>query len=130
MGADLIIEYIYTKQKLDFTKENSFFWSRMRKAYHKRLESIAKKDPGYTDFEAETGVGLDNESAHALIDEAIDTLKDMPRDLTWIRVGEYTVFITGGMSWGDTPTDSCDILYKFTTLFPYTLLEDVLKDVK
>jgi len=36
--------------------------------------------------------------------EGIDD--DRWRDLTWITVGPYKVYVSGGMSWGDSPTES------------------------
>lgn len=32
------------------------------------------------------------------------------RDLTWIKVGPWTIWLTGGMSWGDAPTESWGML--------------------
>jgi hypothetical protein len=30
------------------------------------------------------------------------------RDVSWTEFGEYKLYYTGGMSWGDTPTDAFD----------------------
>ncbi len=32
------------------------------------------------------------------------------RDLTWSQFAGWTVYITGGLSWGDTPTDCCEAI--------------------
>ncbi len=42
--------------------------------------------------------------------EAIGNLSESPRDLTTIDVPGYSILVTGGMSWGDSPTESFDDL--------------------
>jgi len=36
------------------------------------------------------------------------------RDVSWIDVGPYTIYLTGGMSWGDPPTDATEIFDRLT----------------
>ena len=43
-----------------------------------------------------------------IIDETIVDISSMPRDVTYCKVGKRWALITGGMSWGDSPSDSYD----------------------
>ena len=38
------------------------------------------------------------------------------RDMTTFYVGEYLVLLTGGLSWGDSPTELSDIIWSFERL--------------
>lgn len=43
------------------------------------------------------------------------------RDLTWSQFAGWTVYITGGLSWGDSPTDCCEAI---TSLQDTGILEE------
>jgi len=40
--------------------------------------------------------------------DLVDILSDEPRDCGYYKVGNRWSFITGGVSWGDSPSDSFD----------------------
>ncbi|MCZ7607583.1 MAG: hypothetical protein M5U25_16255 [Planctomycetota bacterium] len=63
-----------------------------------------------------------NELARAKLHEAVDAMRGFihRRDVGWLyREGE-TIFLTGGMSWGDTPTE----LYRVFDLLGLTGLDE------
>lgn len=131
MGQDLIIDYISVKHKLThgIDGEDKAFWSKLRKAYHGKLGKFSKKQ--YEDLEAETGTNIDKVSATAIVEEVFDILGGCARDVAWIVIPAkepITIFITGGMSWGDDPTDSFHTFNTFNTLFPYNFIDDVLDE--
>lgn len=55
-----------------------------------------------------------------LIEEFFDSIDG--RDCMSINFPERTIIISGGMSWGDAPTDSYDTIYRFG-LLPQPLLK-------
>ena len=44
------------------------------------------------------------------------------RDTTWLYTGKYQIWVSGGMTWGDSPTNSYDKINKFSNL-PVRLLK-------
>ena len=56
------------------------------------------------------------------IDLVFNALTNFRRDVSWFNHKGDRIFITGGMSWGDTPTNACNIFEQF-----YTLPTKVLK---
>jgi len=112
MGADLIMEAIFVDERWTFEE-----------AVEQMLEEIDKTHP--TDFDTfieyvmheEWDIEyLDDKKTKQLKDKAKEVVKKMeeiitgqPRDLTWINHKGHVIYLTGGMSWGDSPTDSfCD----------------------
>ena len=104
MGADLCLEYVTIKQS---KKPN---WAKGL-AKIKALEKKYKTNPEEFPVDEDT-FGPEADGA-----EVIDILKSdfiefkegikklQRRDLTRITVGPYYAYITGGMSWGDEPTN-------------------------
>lgn len=104
MGSDLCLEYVTIKKskKPDWAKGQAFL---------KAIEKKFKADPDNFKVDEDTfGPEADGQ-------EVIDLLKSdfiefrngikklQRRDLTCITVGPYYVYLTGGMTWGDDPTD-------------------------
>lgn len=57
----------------------------------------------------------------------LDPLECGARDMTWIRHGKYTVYLAGGMSWGDSPGETYEEFYRFNTLFyQYNYIDECL----
>ena len=50
---------------------------------------------------------------------ALDVLLDGPRDVADAQFGGRRYWVTGGMSWGDSPTDSFDAVCVFDSLHLY-----------
>jgi hypothetical protein len=104
MGADLCLEYVTIKQskRPDWAKGL---------AKIKALENKYKKDPESFEIDEDTfGPDVDGDDIIDLLKSDFIELKQgvmklQRRDLTRITVGTYYAYITGGMTWGDDPTD-------------------------
>ena len=126
MGSDLAIEYIAVKHELSFVNcGNEPFWDKLKLALHSRIEAMNFEEVS-DEIEADLGIPVDKANAHKLVDIILSRLQSNPRDIGWIKVGTYTVFLTGGMSYGDSPTDSFDDFQMFNELFPQEFIDDVL----
>jgi hypothetical protein len=55
-----------------------------------------------------------------LLVEAIDYIhNEQPRDITWIHdpdLGDRPIILTGGMSWGDDPTESYQQIMRYGSI--------------
>lgn len=125
MGADMMVEYIVVRGKP--TKRE---WKQIEKAHYKKLKAMSNVDlqSWYQEVRGEIVDITNTNSVMLLRDEAetvtkltLHDLQDNPRDVTWIKIpthnGFITVFLTGGMSHGETPTDSMNLWYSFNTLY-------------
>lgn len=63
------------------------------------------------------------ELLHVLGGAIIDALEDAwdGRQITWLTVADYRIYVTGGLSWGDYPTEAAAIFW-FTDLLPVTVM--------
>ena len=130
MGADLILQDIAIRHK-----PTAAFWNKLGKALDKKVDEMSFKElKAWAD---EIGSYDDVEDlrieAHGVIKTALDDLRHPCRDMTWITLpnndGLITVYLAGGMSWGDTPGESYDELYKLSTLFnDYRFIDEVLEE--
>lgn len=128
MGADIILADVRVRHKITHSDKDKPFWDKLRKAYLDKAKKFTQKD--FDALEAEEGYSFDRDKVNELIDTMIDCLADNSRETTWIREGGVTIYITGGMSWGDDPTEDFRTFDNFTKLFPYEYVDDVLKDSK
>jgi hypothetical protein len=105
MGADLIVTGAWAPvgRKMD------------RDAAYRTVGALEEGD--MAQLEEETGEAY--ESLAALRESLLVSLKEFEsvwtgeayaRDMAGIEVGQYSVLLTGGMSWGDTPTESYDVI--------------------
>jgi len=116
MGADLIISYVvvYKGTNLKQQKKN------MLEAVKKLKTKDMKKFENY--YETKCGGGIPNsiedikKDIIETINETFNAIIDGYRDVTWIKHKDDTIYISGGMSWGDTPTESCDRFNLFCNL--------------
>ena len=73
----------------------------------------------YEDFYCEPELSSDNirKKAIEVIEQTLcyETLYER-RDVTYFEIRDVTLFITGGMSWGDSPTDIFDTFRLFNEL--------------
>jgi len=76
------------------------------------VELSDEKDPSSLS-EEEHDKELAKEVREDILEACLEILRDAdePRDTSTIRFPgmKYDVLISGGMSWGDMPTDSCDL---------------------
>lgn len=113
MGADLLVQSVVFGYKdiakIPYTEiENEL----LRRAKNMRLSKEKLEDVygAFGDAPPETTQDA-RDDLQVVIQQFFECLDW--RDVTWIRVTDKIVFITGGMSWGDTPTDSYDRFWKF-----------------
>jgi len=140
MGADLLLQDIVIRQK-----PTKIFFNKLQKVLDKKVKMMTKEALAAWDDEI-TGNHDDTETladlrvkALAVIQTGINDLRGPCRDMTWITlpIGKrkdnekeyYTVYLAGGMSWGDSPGESYEELYKLNMLFAdYRYLDEVFDD--
>lgn len=116
MGADMTIEDVCIRHD-----PTSDFWEALKTAL---INKIKKESISASQLKVNTKV----------ITDAIEILENNPRDVTWIRLPDsngsmITIYLTGGMSYGDSPTDSLDIFHDLYELFPeYRYIDEVLDE--
>ena len=121
MGADFIIAI--TEKPREGTKE----------MWRDRISALTVTDMEQLDAEccplipAEFDLGeIDN--AESLIrefaDDLVDTIYDLAwknpgRESAWLNLNGTTYIASGGMSWGDSPTDTYDYIVAWETITEY-----------
>lgn len=146
MGADLILQDITIRHK-----PTKVFWNKLEKALIKKVNAMTKDELAGWDDEI-TGNHDDTEeledmriTAYGVIETAINDMRGSCRDMTWITLPipcsigtassvdkqwtlQYTVYLAGGMSWGDSPGETYEDFYKFNMLFAdYRYIDEVLE---
>lgn len=144
IGADLILQDIVIRQK-----PTKAFFNKLQKALNKKVKMMTRDALAAWDDEV-TGNHDDTEKlsdlrvkALAVIQTGINDLRGPCRDMTWITLPKdgmdlknkenrlFTIYLAGGMSWGDSPGESYEELYKLNMLFPdYRYLDEVFDDDK
>lgn len=114
MGADLIVNFVSIKRgkKINW-KRGLKTISRLKNLWYKEL----KKNPEFVPDEDVFGEGkIDIERAIEILKSDLIDLKagvlQNRRDMTMISVGPYNIFISGGQTWGDDPTDLFSSLHR------------------
>lgn len=113
MGADLLIAAVW------IDPEKGADWDGLKKRIKESTLSELKDVTLYTEDEK-----LDGDDAYlAYVKETLleyteairkyITGEDWARDITTMRIGKYMVLITGGMSWGESPTEFSDAIWEF-----------------
>lgn len=134
MGADLILQDIIIRQK-----PTKAFWDKLEKALDKKIDKMSEDELKGWDDEVSCGSSDDveelREEAHSVVTTALSDLRDPCRDVTWISLAiphskdVWYIYLTGGMSWGDDPSDSYSDFYKLNMLFPdYRFIDEVLDE--
>ena len=102
MGADMFISALATRRGTDLD------WDAAEPAIcaldRQELERIAD----------ELGWGDDGDVAaqlRAAVQAAREALTGGSRELAILRVGDWDIYLTGGLSTGDTPTDLFDVFW-------------------
>lgn len=124
MGADLIISYLIFNddERLMDVKER---W--MEKINNLTMDD---KENIIDYYEETTGVWHEQENIDInlddvkkdfkkIVDAVFDGIMTGYRDITSIVHRGEIIFLTGGLSWGDSPTDSFDNFYKINLLKDY-----------
>lgn len=114
MGADMCIMSICSKPNIDLNKAQEQMVARLKErgGLTAEEESQVEDEYGYSDF--------DTAGAEETIKEFCSCIGD--RDTAELNFPERTIYLTGGMSWGDDPTDSYDKFMRFSYL-PADILE-------
>ena len=119
MGADLILTYfcVPAKSDMNMLRGKIHKYLATRKMSEKDMYELMERGY-YEDFD------FGEEDTRLLFREIVNDLFNAieERDVTWIDLKGKTMWITGGMSWGDTPTESYSVFEKFNSL-PYDILE-------
>ena len=113
MGADFLVDYLWIKQphtpnwlaakeEIELLSDKqladwceNYFWS------------LFIEDPASDAIRSEL---------FALNSEIEEIWLNVPRDCLILDVGPYAILITGGMSWGDEPTESYTTIAKWSAL--------------
>jgi hypothetical protein len=115
VGADLLVTFLAVKRG---NEENEGLtavavpdWVAMRRRVLTLSEAELNAHPEscITDGKTEEEIARNmREQLFEDIDLLETAIEDGWREVTWIRVGGYDVWLTGGMSYGDSPTDLFD----------------------
>lgn len=116
MGADLIVEWVIVKEDiiLDEAKEKMLKAVNNLTEIDEEIRSYYKETTG--EFQQEYKIDNVKSDFTEIINYVFDSIKQGYRDITWIKHKGEILYITGGMSWGDNPTDSYDYFYRFNYL--------------
>lgn len=123
MGADFLLAYL---PYCDVTEERG-------KVLNDIVNGLSEKDiedvGNWTSWE-------DLVEAKEVIQDYIETYKDNNfsgrRDVTWLTLGGCRYYFSGGMSWGDSPTDAYDVIMILSQISPIfdTLEKWCREDIK
>lgn len=116
MGADLILAHIWTTKP-----DSELDWDAARSAIEALTVDDVDSESHYSWNDAEVptddeeflskkvrpGVRNDLEEFKSLWQAS---LSNLPRDADMCTMGPVRALITGGMSWGDSPTETWDLL--------------------
>lgn len=123
MGADLILGWLWTTQPeaIDFDKAKATIESAFNTLGDTKpsAEFLKRWDPGevFEYYDDDDGIG-----ARAIRDYLLDdtetlrrywTEEEYARDFDKAQLGPVTALITGGMSWGDSPTETFDLIARW-----------------
>jgi hypothetical protein len=106
MGADLILASLAIRSEREPDWQGGYAWIRDTPAAELR-------EAADHSYENSVGEPLDELTAHELrswlrgrLDEVRAAIENGYRDVDWLSVDGYRLYVTGGMSWGDNPTES------------------------
>lgn len=120
MGADLIIQFVVFKGKLSEEERQKRLIARIKKATKEELEYYFNEDGYYSEGEIEDMKLSEKRNKHIeIVNNFFNSLGY--RDVSSIQHKGETLMVTGGMSYGDNPTDSYDCFYKISLFNPEIL---------
>jgi len=128
MGWDFICTYIATRIPLTPDPE---FWIKLEKELDGRVDKMS--DEELIDWCNEIGtmdeVDEARIAAHGIVATIIKTLQDdYCREIQKIVVGDYKLWLAGGMSNGGDPSDTYNDFNNFNALFTEQFLDTYLGD--
>jgi hypothetical protein len=148
MGADLTLQDVTIREK-----PTKAFWTKLQKALDKKVKHMTKEELVAWDEtitgnnDPEESIDILRAKALTVISEAMNDLKCVCRDMTYIRLPiyaydanglmlglpkiekYYTIYLAGGMSHGDSPGETYEDFYKLNMLFPdYRYIDEVLDE--
>ena len=102
MGADMVVACVELKE----TKEEAL--ERLAKlVINEETQDLFINEAYYFEYEEEDYTPELAEKMRKRIEEAVEVVYSDRRDITGINIDGNRIFvITGGMSWGDEPTDA------------------------
>ena len=100
MGADLCLEVWYIERK---KKPN---WQAGHKLIDKLADEWVEKDQLPDDLDWMDDVKQARGELHGSLNTVKEGCNRKRRDVTSIYFGKYDIYVTGGMSWGDSPTSA------------------------
>ena len=124
MGGEMLVGFIAFKEGSDLAIIREAMIQRALLATPEELDEYYSEEYGdnlddYCEQQKIEGdhLGHGRDELVNVIEEALkeSTLNDR-RDVTFFEFLGYTLYITGGMSWGDAPTDAYTIFEKFNYL--------------
>jgi len=104
MGADLCISLVQIKKRVKPKwKAGMMAINALEKEWKKKYKPDEMMDEGNNIYDSTypDAVKLLKED----LNDFKDAIADRRRDTVCIEVGIYYLYLTGGMSWGDAPTD-------------------------
>ena len=131
MGADLLITYVAFDTDEDTDARCNAEKQKIKDADLKAmkpnvdefLDAIGgETTEDYEDADGDWEYGV-REMMIGVIEDLYTTIEQEPRDLAWIVRPTETIYLSGGMSWGDSPGDSYDAIER------YAYLKELILDV-
>lgn len=100
MGADMLIASVIFPKNPDLDAEKKKILNAVKTLDEDDLTNI------YNDVFYESLEDIEDGRAEVVktVERGFDVLYN--RQTTWIEVGDQVVFLSGGLSWGDAPTDA------------------------
>lgn len=112
MGADMIVSYVHFPVGHDLEKEKEALILFSESMTQEMMNEI------YDEVEYELLVLVDPETAHKEVIKTIElgfeALKS--RRTTYFTFKGSVIYLSGGLSWGDSPTDEMDAIEKLSYL--------------
>lgn len=102
MGADFITS------SLIWDEDKKLNWDAGKKIIEEIFKEAEEKDEV---VETESGCEIDKDTAISSLESVEHAVKHGTRENDLINVDGHVIFITGGMSWGESPTTLYDDIY-------------------
>jgi len=126
MGWDFCCTYIATRIPITPDPE---FWNKLGVELDSRVDKMSVEE--LTDWCNEIGI-MDEVSeakikAHGIIKTVLGVLQTSARDVATFVVGEYKLWVAGGMSFGDSPGETYEEFTSFNALFTEQFIDTYLE---
>jgi hypothetical protein len=116
MGADFLFDCIIIKKGKDLKQLEQDL---ITKAQSLTIKDFKKADIERLEMNFDLIVDVD--TLPKIVDDMASWIADTfealnNRECGFMTFKGYHIYLTGGMSWGDAPTDAFDIFYKFNSM--------------